>query len=472
MAPSKKKEFLTLTQKIAAKLKKGMPDNDDGAYYELAIAHEQVLSTIKYVIKIGNQPFDDEAGGMPFGRVVELFGLDSCGKSAMVIRTACRAIGGHIYRRVRVGNSYTEEKLDPSEYELSILYLDNESSLDDPSKMTVDGVTLSTDNANIGRCNTVELMFKEVDLAVQVLKEETDHENKAAEEEGRTSKLYFLLVVIDTIAATSSKEELGREWGKDDYSRQAKQLREGFRKMIQDISRYNVCMICTNQVSDNIKDAGERSKRKWQGPMYEDFVAFGGKALRYYATFRIFVHALKTKYTLVRGSQFPDGLCIGFITVKNRMRKPLREGRMVLLFDEVNGGLNNTMSILESLLFLGLAEYGDDGEFIFKCKSNGVLLTTFPDIPQESLEDQDRGARKGRRGGYKDPRIYERYEWPKFYQEHKTDMDALWKKAVDYAFSTTGEGCGAVQRESEVVTALEMIELKETDQQQQQPQPT
>ena len=467
MAPKKQsKEGLSLTAKIAAKLKRCMPENDSGAYYEIAESNEQVLSSIEYVIKTGIQSFDDLAGGMPFGRVVELFGLESCGKSAMTIRTACRALGGHVYRRVRQDNgTYVEEKLSPDDYELSILYLDNESSLDDPDKMTVDGVTMTPENATIGRCNTIELMFKQVDLAVEVVKDAAAAEEKLAKEEGRKPKLFFILVVVDTIASTSSKEELAREWGKDDYSRQAKQLREGFRKMVQDISRYNVCMICTNQVGDNIKDSAEKAKRKYQGPIHEDYTSFGGKALKFFSTFRVFMHTLRSKYVKVKGSKFPDGFLIGFITVKNRMRKPLREGRMVLLFDSPHGGLNDTMSLLESMLYLGVAEYGDDGEIIFKFRRNGLTPVTFPDIQPESLEDQDRTARKGKKSAYKDPRIIDKYEWMSFYQEHKADLDALWQKALDYAFSAPGEGSGAGAGDSEVADALKQVGLEETDQQ-------
>ena len=136
------------------------------------------------------------------------------------------------------------------------------------------------------------------------------------------------------------------------------------------------------------------------------------------------------KYTLVKGVQFPAGYLIGFRTVKNRLRKPGREGRMVLLFDEEQGGLHNVLSILESMIFLKVAELQDDGAVSFKFRKHKLATTSFAE--NVVLDEPDTRKRK------KDPRIEGRYEWIAFYRAHRNDLDALWEIAMRRAYETEG----------------------------------
>ncbi|MBV5345516.1 MAG: hypothetical protein JZU63_08310, partial [Rhodoferax sp.] len=105
--------------------------------------------------------------------------------------------------------------------------------------------------------------------------------------------------LVDTIAGTSSKEELAKEWGERDYPRQAQQISEGFRCVTNEISRHNVAMICTNQVRTKFKDLqqGGGYKARFNTPQADDFSTFGGKALAFYSPHRAFMFQVPVQYT-------------------------------------------------------------------------------------------------------------------------------------------------------------------------------
>jgi hypothetical protein len=100
-----------------------------------------------------------------------------------------------------------------------VLYVDNEQSIDDNEKIIHDGVELDVE---LLRCDTVDQLFKNVEIAVDAC---------ATYQKEDPDTLYLAVGIVDTIASTSSKEELTQEWSKEDYSRHAKQYRKGFRIM-------------------------------------------------------------------------------------------------------------------------------------------------------------------------------------------------------------------------------------------------
>ena len=415
------KKKLSIAERVVASIRKVSPKKEGAGMIEVSLSQENVLSDVKYVITTGIRPFDRLVGGLPVGRIVEYFGLEACGKTALCKRSAWRAQNGFVFRRTRLPNGrYQLDQLDPATYDLTVLYIDNEGSLDEGTVPP---------NWVVCRAETVELMFKTIDRTISTLKEVQAEEKK----------IQFLLVVCDTVAGTSSKEELAQEWGKDDYARQPKQLREGFRNMIQEFSRWNVCMVCSNQVSDKIGYVAPKygaGAMPTNMPNPDKYTASGGLALKFWASSRVFMFQVPTKYTLVKGSKFDAGFLIEFQAIKNRLAKPKRKGRMVLLFDDdpEKGGFRDDFSILETFKMLGFAEEDSEGEIVFKFRKNGLVPTTFEGLGK-TLEEQDASGGTSR---YKDPRVSSRAAWPAFYEQHKVDFDALWEKCVDYAFAVEG----------------------------------
>lgn len=432
-----------LTELFVSQVNMCRPRKPGSGTFEFSMSDEDIFGDVKYVLLTGNEPFDTFTGGFPFGRITEIFGLENCGKSAMMIRTMCRFQAKHIYEVVeKKGFIYTLKRVDPKNIRLIRAYIDNEGSLEKGFKIGIHDVTfdengnevvenIDMEKVGIGLCDTVEQVFLSVDKFLKVI-EQVEQENREEEND----QVIFGVFIVDTIAGTSSKDEIEKEWGERDFPRAAAQISEGFRRLSREISRHHVALICTNQVRSTFSanQGGGGYKVKFNTPQESDFSTFGGKALSFYATHRVFMFRLPIKYTLVKGSQFPDGFLVGFRTTKNRLRKPMREARMVLLFDEEQGGLHNILSMLESMVFLKVAEVSDGGTIKFLFRKHGIETTTFA----ENVKIGDEAEAPRSRKKPTDPEIDGRYQWIGFYKAHRVDLEKLWKVAVDRANSTEG----------------------------------
>lgn len=416
----------SLMDKIIQKINKRKPRNTDGGTFELMRTSKEVLSSVKYTLTTGIRSFDAVTGGFSFGRVTEIYGLDASGKSALVQMAAARAQMRFIYERV-IDDDGTVSFRQVDDANVYVLYIDNEQSLHEDDKNLINGHTL---DIMLGRCDTIDQMFMMIDEVI----------DGVAAEESESGRPAFVVVIVDTIAGTASKEEMTQEWGKDDYTRQPKQLRQGFRKITRKIARQNVCVICTNQVSDRF-DTNKRGP-KYSTPQDADFSTFGGRALKYYASLRIFMFAMKHKFQLNERTKGggPDGLVIGFRTTKNRLVKPFREARMALLFGRTSatpnyqpkdgekpGGYHELYSILETFIQFGLAEFDGKAGIVFKFAPFGIKTDSFG---KGSLEEDDDVASR------KHPKIESKAEWPAFYEAHKDDFERMWGKATELMFST------------------------------------
>ena len=426
---------------MLAYMRKRAPDTKDGGIYEITSSNEEILSKIQYVLTTGNPAFDDIVGGMPFGRIVEVYGLEGCGKTALAIRSAARARQKCISEVTRdAEGNITLVPLNPDDIEVSVLYIDNERSLDDDRKLIIDGVHI---NVKIAYCDTVDRLFKQVDDAISSM--ETMQKMP-----GYRNKKFFLVVVIDTIASTSNKQELAQAWGKIDYNRAPQQYSQGFRKLMHRVNTFNVCMICTNQVRVNFR----ASQQKGSGTSSFEYTSYGGYALRFYATHRIFMHAHQARYKLVPSAQFAAGIVVGFHSVKNRIKMPMRDGKMVLLLDKEQGGLHAVFSMLETLVLLGGIEPGAKEKMCnFVCKFGrfNLVPTTFSKEDTETSLDEDDEKPKRASRSKKDIGFKYRADWPAFYQQHQADCDALWNAAINGAFVTKGlDGLVVAEEEDDI----------------------
>lgn len=431
----KKKEVVDESEGLIAKLRSIAPKGEDAGSWEISRTTELVLSQVKYVLTTGIEPFDDIVGGLPIGRMVELYGLESCGKTAMAIRCAARGMKGHISEVIRSKDDKPQSyrKLSTDEAKVLVVYIDNEQSLDEDGKLVVDGEKLDVIGA---RMDTTDEVFKAIDGSISYQEERM----ATADKDGI---LRFMLIVVDTIASTTTKQELDQKWGQQDFPRQPQQISKALRQLTRRVNRNNVCILFTNQVRVKFQEQAPKGKGAQTFQIKaSDYSSPGGFALRFYASHRVFMYAYGQKYRLVPDAQFSAGLLIGFHTVKNRLKKPLRDGRMVLLFDEKKGGFNNQFSMLESLELYGFVEVEAESRhtgYTLKFKKHGIVPTTFEPSKLETTleEDEDAPVRRGSGRG-KDPGFKLRSEWPQFYADHKEDVDKLWKAAVEYAMATEG----------------------------------
>ena len=402
-----------ITAAVISKLKSCAPRTDE-LTWDVSRSTVQIASRVQYMLTTGIDSFDTVlGGGFPFGRVIELYGLESCGKTSMVMRCAARLQGRHIVQREQVGHPGDPDFAVnwvpvPKNVEVFTLYIDNEQSLDEDAKLVVDGEII---DVAVARSDTVDQMFKMIDIAIDAIDQASDAEHPC-----------FILVVVDTVGGTASREEMKAKWdAPQDYPRGPAQLKKAFKRMMRKINKRNVLAIFTNQVGSSFK---QRHGMGGGLPQDDDFSSPGGKALKFFASIRIFMYQVNKNYKLHKEQQFASGFTAGFVTVKNRLTKPLRAGRFVVLYDR---GMSNIFSMLETLIFLKLARAGkeddDKGSVSFRFKYFQISTTTF---------DED----EGKRG---DPQLDNRSQWPAFYEAHKADLDLLWEKAKAVLFAVEGE---------------------------------
>lgn len=459
--------------RVLTALKRSKARSDGSGSSDYSRSTEQVLAAVRYVVLTGIKPLDEGVGGFAFGKTIEIYGLDSCGKTALSVLVGAMARLGEIYEVLDDG---TRRKV-TEPHEVTFLYLDNENSLDEGDRLMVHNRPV---DCIVGECDTVDNIFKDIEtVCVQIGKIQQEDLAKARQDSSFVAPIQFIVVVVDTIAGTSTREELQQAWGKADYSRQPKLLREGFRNMIRRLKEFNVCLVCTNQVGDSFAPKARAAARRPSVVHQEaDFSAYGGKALRYYAHLRIFLQRLPTPYKLGTG-MFPDGFIVHWYTSKNRYRMPFRSGRIVMLFknalcysdadwqtaraqairellayeevrgramtvDEASaiipidkpGGFSPVYSLLEHLVYLRLITWSKSGYRVNFAKhgiSTDRLIgaTAAEEDLNDTLDDDGRAVNIGGR-----------LAWPAFYSYNRDAVDALFKLGVEKMFSQniTAEG--------------------------------
>ena len=170
-------------------------------------------------------------GGVPRGRVVEIFGPESSGKSTLAT---------HIVANVQKNGGLAA-------------YIDAEHALD-PSYAARIGV------------NVNELMISQPDCGEDAL--------NIAEMLARSNAVD--LIVIDSVAALAPKNELEGEIGDTHMGLQARMMSQALRKLTASLSKSNTCCIFINQIREKI------------GVMFGNpETTTGGRALKFYSSIRL-----------------------------------------------------------------------------------------------------------------------------------------------------------------------------------------
>jgi recombination protein RecA len=223
-------------------------------------------------------------GGVPKGRVIEIYGPESSGKTTLTL-----SIINQIQKQGGVA-----------------AFIDAEHAFDSLYAQKL-GVKLS------------DLLISQPDTGEQAL--------EIAETLVRSNAVD--LVVIDSVAALTPRAEIEGEMGDSHMGLQARLMSQALRKLTAAISKSKTCVIFINQIRMKI------------GVMFgSPETTTGGRALKFYASVRIDLRRIES---IKRGEEVVGNLVKAKI-VKNKVAAPFREALFEVYFDE---GISRTSDILD-----------------------------------------------------------------------------------------------------------------------------
>ena len=321
------------------------PVKEESKALEVALAQLQRQYGVGAVMRLGStsvKPWDsistgaltlDNAlgiGGLPRGRVVEIYGPESSGKSTLALSVVAKA----------------------QEQGLICAYIDAEHSLD-PVYMQDMGVDL--DNLYLAQPDYGE---QGIDIADKLL---------------RTGEIG--LIVIDSVAALVPKAELDGEMEQAHMGLQARMMAKALRKLTGLASQHNTLIIFINQLRNKI------------GVMFGNpETTPGGMSLKFYSSVRIDV---RKKEDLKDKSGEPTGIKVKAKIIKNKMAPPMK----VVEFDIIYGkGIDEYGCLFDTAIDKGIftqkgawVYYG--GENFAQGRDNAIeKLKLNPDIAKKIKE--------------------------------------------------------------------------------------
>ena len=247
-------------------------------------------------------------GGVPKGRIIEIYGPESSGKTtlALHILASAQKAGGEV------------------------AFVDAEHALD-PSYARALGVDIDS------------LLISQPDTGEQALEI-----TEALVRSGAVDA-----IVVDSVAALVPRSEIEGEMGDSFVGLQARLMSQALRKLAGSISKTNCVVVFINQLREKI------------GVMYGNpETTTGGRALKFYASVRIDIRRIEA---IKSGSEVIGNRTRAKI-IKNKVAPPFREAEFDIMYGE---GISKTGELIDIGVKLGLIDKGGAWYTVFGNRIQG-----------------------------------------------------------------------------------------------------
>jgi len=228
-------------------------------------------------------------GGLPVGRITEITGLEQSGKSL---------VSAHLLAETQKKGGVA-------------VMIDTETAV---SREFLEAIGVDVDKLLYVTADSVEQIFEFTETIIEKVR--------------TTQKDKLVTIVVDSVAAASSKKELAADYDKDGYATdKAIIISKAMRKITNLIGRQKISLVFTNQL-----------RQKMNAMFGDPWTTSGGKALAFHASVRLRLKGMGQIKQKVNGNDKVVGMKVRCQVIKNRMGPPLRSADFEIYFDR---GIDN-----------------------------------------------------------------------------------------------------------------------------------
>jgi len=271
-------------------------------------------------------------GGLPLGRVVEIYGPESSGKTTLTLQVIAQA--------QKAGKTCA--------------FIDAEHALD---PIYAEKLGVNVDDLLVSQPDTGEQALEIADMLVR---------------SGAVD-----VIIVDSVAALTPKAEIEGEMGDSHVGLQARLMSQALRKLTANVKQANTMLVFINQIRMKI------------GVMFGNpETTTGGNALKFYSSVRLDIR----RTGAVKEGDEVVGNETRVKVVKNKVAPPFRQAEFQIMYGK---GINQTAEVIDLGVKEGLVEksgawYSYKGEKIGQGKANACkFLEDNPEIARE-IETQVR----------------------------------------------------------------------------------
>jgi len=245
-------------------------------------------------LAIANRP----NGGLPVGRIVEVTGLEASGKSLIM---------AHV-----LANTQKKGGL--------AVYIDTENAL---SEEFLRAVGVNVNDMLYLPMDTIEDIFEAMENIIETVR--------------KSSKDRLVTIVVDSVAAATTKIEQEADYNKDGWATaKAIIMSKALRKITGMIGKEKILVCFTNQLREKL------------GVMFGDkYTTSGGKALPFHASCRIRLKGLEKLKSKNGAVEQIIGVRTEAQIVKNRMGPPFKKANFDIYFDSGIDDVNSWLTLLK-----------------------------------------------------------------------------------------------------------------------------